>query len=382
MHTKIHPASHVQIGWVIAADVRDPHILQAYKVASERLQTTLTEQFPQFVWEVVYVHRHRYAPKGALNPLPLLELGTQEKIHNGWDYALVVVPNDLEPRDRILTIGVPSSALETAVLSSAHLGHAGQLADRLVGLALHLLGHLWGLEHETEGPMHPPENPTDLTITQFPAPQKTIVIDRLEEVADKRLEEQSQQWHWIIFQWRAFRADSRSILVDILGYSPWLLPFQMGRLTAATAVSLVFLLLAAESWEIGVNIPPTGLLMGTIIAILLATFFIFTGQNLGQISREIGWREQLSRTRIVVFGTLLLGMVALWFVLFVVSFLVASILPNGIVAGWVGQNKLDSRLLINHAAFMAIIGVLAGALGGNLEDEDEIKAELFYDEET
>jgi hypothetical protein len=31
---------------------------------------------------------------------------------------------------------------------------------------------------------------------------------------------------------------------------------------------------------------------------------------------------------------------------------------------------------------MAVLGVLAGALGGNLEDEDEIKAELLFDEET
>jgi hypothetical protein len=38
--------------------------------------------------------------------------------------------------------------------------------------------------------------------------------------------------------------------------------------------------------------------------------------------------------------------------------------------------------LMHHAAFMAALGVSAAALGGNLEDEDDLKARLFYDEET
>jgi len=38
-------------------------------------------------------------------------------------------------------------------------------------------------------------------------------------------------------------------------------------------------------------------------------------------------------------------------------------------------------LLVRYAAFLAIIGVVGAALGGNLEEESEIKAELFFDEE-
>jgi hypothetical protein len=38
--------------------------------------------------------------------------------------------------------------------------------------------------------------------------------------------------------------------------------------------------------------------------------------------------------------------------------------------------------LSRYAAFLAIIGVAAGALGGNLEDADTLKTELYFDEET
>jgi hypothetical protein len=31
---------------------------------------------------------------------------------------------------------------------------------------------------------------------------------------------------------------------------------------------------------------------------------------------------------------------------------------------------------------MAVLGVVAGAVGGNIEEEAEIKADLFFDEEV
>jgi hypothetical protein len=372
----------VHIGWILAVDVRSANILDAHEMACRRLQETLAAQFPQFRWRVQFLHRYRYAPRGTVDPLLLLEYGVQEKIVQRWDYVLVAVTNALHSRQKVHTVGVPSSALETAVISSAELGAYHQLGERMAGLALHLLGHVWGLEHDESGPMSLPENPEQIQISLFPEEQQLIAVDRLEEVADRRLEEQSQGWSLLTFYWRAFWADPKSILIDVVGYAPWSLPLQMGRLTAATAVSLVFLLLAAEAWEVGVNLPVSGQLVGSVLAVLMATGFVFYGQNLGQFSREVGWREQLARTRIVIFGTLFLGMAALWVVLFAVSFFAGLLLPEPVLAGWVRQPTITSMALIRHAAFMATFGVVAGALGGNLEDEDEIKATLLYDEET
>ena len=38
--------------------------------------------------------------------------------------------------------------------------------------------------------------------------------------------------------------------------------------------------------------------------------------------------------------------------------------------------------MLAFAGFAAALGVVAAAMGGNLEEEAEIKAELFIDEET
>lgn len=374
----------VHIGWVLAADIDDHDVITVLQNACRQLKEVLAKQFPSFSWQIDFVHRHRYAPKGSLHPLPLLEMGVQEKIAQHWDYVIVAVPNELLARERIHTIGVPSSALETAVLSTAPLNRhdPDRLTEQIIMLSLHLLGHVWGIEHCHEGPMIPPEAPEELHYAPFPPFQQEIIVDRLEEVADQRLEEQSQQWNSAIFYWRAFWADPKSILIDIVGYAPWLLPFRMARLTAATAVSLLILLLTAEAWEIGVNLPPSRLILGTVSAILIATGFIFAGKNLGQISRDVGWREQLTRTRLVVVGTILFGMVSLWLILFLFSLMVGWLLPEEILSRWVQTGEVGRLMLFRHAAFMAMLGVLAGALGGNLEEDVAIKARLFFDEET
>ncbi len=371
----------VHLGWVLAADERDHDVLHAYEQAHKRLIVVLQEQFPQFYWVLQTATHRTFMPQGALDPLPLLELGLQEKTYNGWDYALVVVPNELTPRTRAFVLGVPSSALEVAVLSSARMELSEEFADRLAGLALHQLGHLWGLQHAAEGPMGPPEDDSIFRAGQFPPAQAEIVTARLARVTDARLEERQQQWNWLSFHIHTILANPWSIVRAVWGYAPWLLPFRMGRLTAAAAVSLVFLLLGAEAWEVGINFSPLPLMIGALAIVIFAASFIYWGQNLSQVARHTGWREQLTRTRIVLFTTLLVGMGALWLVLFAVALGAASVLPRDVPTGWVGE-PLGLAALSRYAAFLAIIGVAAGSLGGNLEDADTLKAELYFDEET
>jgi len=177
----------------------------------------------------------RFAPHGALDPLALLELGVHEKLSRRWDYALVIVPNDLVPRDRLFALGVPSSVLEVAVMSSARLGAAAQLAERLAALALHLLGHLWGLDHAKHGPMRPPADEQDLYLVPFPEEQRTAFRSRFAEAADTRLEEQSRRWDRVSFYWNTLLVAPRELLNDIWDYTPRCLCFGSSNLGSCHA---------------------------------------------------------------------------------------------------------------------------------------------------
>ncbi len=373
----------VQIGWVLAVDSEKPALQEFVSAVGEQVIRQLREQFPQFEWQLNRSQRKRFTERGQLDPLPLLELGVQEKLRNGWDYVFVLVPNELQARKRIRTIGVPSSALESMVLSLAPFMGLENSAEKAAQLALHLFGHVQGLNHEDATPMQPPEIPHEMAEgTLFSAEQITFISDRLQDVADSRTEELAHHHSRIGFYLHALRADPISILQDIWQYRPWRLPLRMGRLTAATTVTIIILLMAAEAWEVGTNFDPILLIIGTICAIFVATTFVFIGQNLGEVSRGMGMREQLVRTRVLVYATLFLGMTALWTVLFVVSFLAGLTLPRDVLIGWSQNSGLGMIEIARQAAFMALLGVIAGALGGNLEDEDELKAELFFDEES
>lgn len=370
----------ITIGWVLAADERDPQTLAAYQQARDKLQAFLAQQFPDLRFEMPMVERRRFPPRGSLEPLPLLEMGVQEKLDRGWDFGLVVVPNELSGRDLSFTAGVPSSALEVAALSSARLIPAQDMAAGVANLALHLLGHMWGLEHAEQGPMRLPL-PDHASLATFPPEQHDWVRERLEEAADARLEEEQRDWNWLSFHWSTIRSDPRGIATDVLGYAPWRLPLRTGRLTAAAAVTLIFLLLGAESWDIGTHLPGWALSIAAIACTLVATVFVYLGQNLSQVCRGASRKEQLTRTRIVLFATLLIGMASMWVVLFVLSSLAIFGVPDTVIAGWLGQQP-QAASLFGHAAFVATLGILAAALGGNLEEQEVLKSSLLYDEET
>ncbi len=373
--------SVVSVGWVLAADVWNADLLAAYELARDMVLDTLQNQFPEFTWQMPYIERRVYVPLGALDPLPLLEIGVQEKIYRHWDYAIVLVPNELNPRHRVFTISVPSSALEVAVVSSSRLGPNDVLAEKLGGLVLRMLAHLWGVEEA----LVPSDNSTDLIETlevqPFPADVADEVRKILRTVADARLEEQRRQWGRIVFYIRTFLTDPKGILDDIWTYTPWELPLYLGRLTAAAAVSTVFLLMTAEAWEIGAHLSVAITVWVSILSVLIATLLLFYGQNMGEITRESGLREQVARTQLVLLGTLLLGMLFLWGLIYLISLGIASAFPKDVFATWAGLS-VDHLSLGRYAAFMASVGVLAAALGGNLEEEEDIKAEVLFDEEV
>lgn len=366
---------------MLGADLRDPELLAAYAQARELLLGYLVGTLPDFSWRIEAQERRVFVPRGALDPVDLLEMGVAEKLHRQWDYVLVVVPNELIARHGPSVLGVPSSALEAAALSSSRLGSGQRLAERLAALALHLLGHLWGLEHADSGPMRPVEDPETLTLAPFPEPQLKAVEDLLEEVARARLEEVQVRWGAFSFYWRTFAKDPREILSAIWGYHPWRMPVYLGRLTAAAAVSVVYFLLTADAWALGAHLSWQAVFVLSALSIAAAAIFIFSGQDLGRLGREHAWREQLARTRLVVLGTLGLGMLSLWAGLLLLSLAGAWALPRALLADWMGLAPTAAHLF-RYALFTATIGVLGAALGGNLEEEREIKAELFFDEET
>ena len=367
----------VVVGWVLGADLRDPELLAAYELARERVRELLEGSFPEFDWKSPYAERRVHLPRGGLDPVGLLEMGVDEKLHHRWDFAIVIVPNELVPRHRPYALGVASRALEVAVLSTSRLSAGERLVEEIAALALHFLGHLFGLEHADEGPMRPVLDPRELAPAPYRPAEVARVRDYLRRVVVTRLEEEGERWNAVSFYLQTFLQDPGSVLRQVFEHAPWRLPLYLGRFTAAAAVSTVYLVISSDAWELAASLPRPGVMGFTLLALFFSTFFLFHGQDLGRLGHERTWREQLARTRIVLFLTLGLGMLSLWALVFGLTLLAGVALPQGLLLKWAGRPAV-----LDFAGFAAALGVVAAAMGGNLEEESEIKAELFIDEET
>jgi hypothetical protein len=311
----------------------------------------------------------------------LLEQGVQKKIERCWDFALVLTDRELRARERPFLYGAPSSALETAVLGVARFVDADRRPGETAALAQYLFGSLLGLEPAAKGGMRPPAlGPNARPLDLDPADIGRMT-ERLEEVGDLRLEERGKRWGRWSFRLGTFFAEPRGILRDVRGYRPWTQPFRLRRLTAGAGVTALLAILGAEVWQLGTGAGVPFLTISAVTVTIATTMFLYRGQHLSTTIRTPGLSEQVARSEIVLVLCLFIGMASLWLLLFVGCWGLASILPQQVLSDWVGH-PVGIADHLRFSGFISTLATLAGALGGNLEEEHEFKAEFFFDEEV
>lgn len=367
----------IQLGWVTMDTGEAPPDRPSTAAA---LRSRLEEQLPGFDWRLERRELPLGRREGAVDPLELLARGVQQKVEHHWDFAIVVSDAELVARERPFIFGVPSSALETAVISRSRIAGQPDEEELMLVLAQFLIGSLLGLEPRAEGAMRRPHAGEEPTLERFSEDELDELRQRLDGVGDERLEEQDRRWNHWTFRLRTMAADPRGILRDIAGYRPWRQPFRLGKLTAAAFVSMLLLFLGAEVWELGEAASPALLAGGALVSVGATSWFLYRGQNLAELTRGVGLTEQVIRSQIVLWWCLLVGVFSLWMFLFASSFLIASVLPRGEIESWLAA-PLDPAARARFAAFISSLGTLAGGLGGNLEEETDFKARFLFDEE-
>ena len=351
----------------------------------DTIRQDLERDFPEFAWSFRLILRRDFPRDRPLDPLVLLEFGSELKIEYRLDFLLVLTSMPLMARFDQTANGVPSNMLETGVVSMARPleNLEPDRVDRaILALCRHVLGHLWGLDHDEHSVMRPRESWTGAGPLDWSQEEKKQIRSYLKDIADPRLEETGQAassaWR---FYAQLLRREGVSLARDIVLFRSWRMVLHLGRFTAATAVSIIFLFLSAEAWELGAAIRSAWLDLVLVAVLLMATLSIYFGQNLQEVGRVDRMMEQAARSRIVLFGTLLVGMASFWINLFLISLGIIFLLPENVLAGWAGLG--DQPLpMVHFSKLMATFGILASSLGGNLEEEHDLKAVLIYTEET
>jgi len=368
----------IQIGWLLFHSPKAEGWRPGHAVR-EALAEILPAALPAFEWEFETIEREKIPATIGARALPLLEFAAHQKLLQEWDYVLVLTEEVLLGAGEEIMVGAVSSVLEASLLSlDPFLSDTD--SNRIVTFQLHLLGRLFDLREADGGLMQIPQLRQAYGPPAFSPEQLEKIDAHLGEVADARIEEQAgRPRSAIAFTWESLKADPVGIFKDVLAYHPWKQPFRLAKLTASSVATMIILMMTAEVWEIGAQLPWSLLGALAVLAIVGATLLVYHGRQLSSLCRQFMRTEQNVRARIVLLLCLGCGMTSLYIVLWVVAFLVALAVPDAVHDGWLRQ-ELGLDGMARFCAMVAGIGAAAASLGGNLEDPEDLKYELFVEE--
>jgi len=390
----------IEVGWLVVGRI-DPVDREAVRAARERTAAVLRETFPGFDWQMPLVERRDLGQDIREEPVALLDFGIHERDAMHWDFCLVVTGADLVSHYKPYALAVPSRSVSVGVISTARIDPKAEgrempeedrallMAQRIHALALHLFGHLNGLEHGGELPqaMFDLREVADLDrMDGYDAEDVERLREELEDVADVRLEEvRGAASRPLAFYPRAVWMNLDDIWSAVRLAQPWMFPVRLSRLTTAAASALVILLITAEAWDLGMNQRPGFVVALSVLTLLATTAYVLKRQRL-LVRRGRGrLTEQTVVTNVSIALTVMLGLGVTYAALYGLTLLLARVLfPDPLVATWAAS--LDGGVGARHylvlAGFVAALGILIGSLGASFEEESYFRHIAYVDEET
>lgn len=390
----------IEVGWLVVGRI-DPVDREAVRAARERTAAVLRETFPGFDWQMPLVERRDLGQDIREEPVALLDFGIDERDAMHWDFCLVVTDADLVSHYKPYALAVPSRSVAVGVISTARIDPKAEgrempeeertrvMARRIHALALHLFGHLNGLEHGGELPqaMFDLREVADLDrMDGYDAGNVARLREELEDVADVRLEEvRGAASRPLAFYPRALWMNLDDVASAVRLAQPWMFPVRLSRLTTAAASALVILLITAEAWDLGMSQRPAFVVLLSLLTLCATTGYVLKRQRLLVRRGRRRLTEQTVVTNVSIALTVMLGLAVTYAALFLLTLLLARLLfPAHLIETWAAsvEDGIGLRHYLVLAAFVAAMGILIGSLGASFEKESYFRHIAYVDEET
>lgn len=400
------PLPVLEIGIVIAGEP-DTVDVEAVRIARDDFEEQLRAEFPVFDWHVQLVQRPEIPSPRMVEPVMLLEHGSQERDSGRRDFGFVITPSELRARYRPFAFAAIARSLDLAVISTARLDprmsditaeenkRRSVICRRLLFLLKHSLGHLSGVIRESKpghdetsnDVMRNVESPEDLDCTcRFADMQTMQMIDVLQEVADVRVEETPEagrQSRGLLFL-KACRVNRHEVLDAVWQAEPWKFPLRLGRLTTASVSSMALLMLTAETWELAFSQSAWSITVLLLVSLFVTTAYVVARQRLLVRRGERRMTEQIAVSNAAASLIVFCGMATMAALLFVLTTMLGVLLFSpSLIAGWTGAEMTphrDNWLLMS--GLVSSFGILIGALGASFEDSHHFRHVTLIDEET
>lgn len=329
-------------------------------------------------------------------PSDFLDAASLLMTEGPFDFVLVVTDASLVARGRSIAPGLASFISRVAVVSTKRLIttsrgipsrelEAKDVRMNAAALALHLIGHLFGMGHgavdgTAMAPFHFDENRT--TLPPFDADAKRLLRKRAHEFPEP-VHEGSAPGR-VAFHLRTAVLFPRTIMRCLWRNRAPLLPLSLPSLATAAVAPTFLLVFTAEIWDAGLNMSGGEVTLFATLSILAATFYLTFVQDLF-FPREEKRRvtQHMALTNVVIFLTVLLAIVGLYVMVgLLMLFVETYIFPPDLISTWptLEDPVVDLKDKVRLATFISVIGVLTGALAGGLESRIVIRhLALFRD---
>lgn len=393
--------STIEVGWIVAGRL-DEADYEAVRTARSAVLNVLNMAFSEFSWRMPLLRRPEMVTGHREEPVLLLEQGVAERETYSLDFGIMLTPVDLISHYKPFALATVSRALDMAAISTARIDpmtddenitrdeRVQLMADRIVALALHALGHLCGLGHtdDRDNVMYDVEAMESLVaMRKLTPPQIEQMRRNLRQIADVRLEEQSaaERPAALPFYLRGAWLNRHEILDAVWQARPWEFPRRLSRLTTAALSAAMLMLMTAETWEMAASQHPGAVAILGLVSLLATTLFIIMRQQLLVRRNSKQLTEQTVITNVSTIGVVLSGMLTTLLMLITVTFTLSVSLFGTRLAGHWAAMPASPFSLLNYCQLAAVISALAafiGALGASFEEQHYFRHITFVDEET
>ncbi|HEU5474019.1 MAG TPA: hypothetical protein VFV67_25520 [Actinophytocola sp.] len=158
---------------------------------------------------------------------------------------------------------------------------------------------------------------------------------------------------------------------------PWRLVPHLAGATAAAAGTAAYGVITSSFWRLADALAPLRLAAITVVTVLIMTVWLMMYNHLWDRPSEAAERRKALMYNISTATTLALGVACMYAILFVLALIAAVVLiDSGYFAQTLGH-PVGLGSYLNLVWLCSSVGIVAGALGSSLEDEETVRKATY-----
>ncbi|GAB3746913.1 hypothetical protein GCM10027598_85240 [Amycolatopsis oliviviridis] len=329
----------------------------------EQVITTIVDELPE-TFAALVSGRTRWRVEHQVDQLPLNEdgdipmrtLSEQHRQGRGWDLLVLVTDLPRRAGTKPIVAGVDAEH-GVAMISLPALGAVlvrRRVRALLVRVVRQLISRRSG-DHGGQGAV--------ARWREVLAPTQFLADDRTPSATHVALV--------------GLRGRLRLLAGMVRDNRPWRLVPHLAGATAAAAGTAAYGIITSSFWKLADALPPLRLTAIMVVTVLIMTVWLTVYNHLWDRPSEAAERRKALLYNVSTVTTLAIGVACMYAILFVLALLAAAVLiDSGYLAQTLGHS-VGVGSYLNLVWLCSSVGIVAGALGSSLEDEETVRSATY-----